>query len=54
MLEGKMEKISWKGEEKDSEIENKKYVGSKPGGPTLDPWLFWMGTQREWRGESYS
>ena len=40
MLEGKMEKISWKGEEKDSEIENKKYVGSKPGGPTLDPWLF--------------
>lgn len=28
MLEDKMEKISWKGEEKDSEIENKKYVGS--------------------------
>lgn len=49
MLEDKMEKISWKGEGKDSEIENKKYRGSNPEGSTFDPWVFQKGTQREWR-----
>lgn len=40
MLEDKMEKVSWKGEEKDSEIENEKYRGSNPGGPPFDPQFF--------------
>lgn len=40
MLEDKTEKISWKGEGKDSEIENKKYIGSNPEGSTFDPWVF--------------
>lgn len=40
MLEDKMENIAWKGEEKDSETENKKYGGSNPGGPTFNPELF--------------
>ena len=40
MLQDKTENIAWKGEEEDTEIENKKYGGSNPEGPTFNPKLF--------------
>ena len=40
MLQDKTENIAWKGEEEDSETENKKYGGSNPEGPIFNPKLF--------------